>query len=55
MYFLSYLLLFNLIKWLTFILAVEQQIKELQAQRHLLEPRLEFTKNLPGGTKVTIL
>ncbi|XP_022342457.2 uncharacterized protein LOC111136120 [Crassostrea virginica] len=33
------------------IKTVEQQIKELQAQRHLLEPRLEFTKNLPGGSK----
>lgn len=29
---------------------VEQQIKELQAQKHLLEPRLEFTKNLAGGS-----
>nr|XP_011442483.2 unconventional prefoldin RPB5 interactor [Crassostrea gigas] len=33
------------------IKTVEQQIKELQAQKHLLEPRLEFTKNLPGGSR----
>lgn len=33
------------------IKTVEQQIKELQAQKHLLEPRLEFTKDLPGGSR----
>ncbi|XP_048779762.2 unconventional prefoldin RPB5 interactor-like isoform X2 [Ostrea edulis] len=32
------------------IKTVQKQIEELQAQKHLLEPRLEFTKNLPGGS-----
>lgn len=45
-----YLLLNN---YFLFCPAVEQQIKELQAQKHLLEPRLEFTKDLPGGSRVS--
>ncbi|XP_062621068.1 unconventional prefoldin RPB5 interactor 1-like [Saccostrea cucullata] len=32
------------------ITTVQKQIDDLQAQKRLLEPRLEFTKNIPGGS-----